>query len=894
MNNQHRFRFLSFLIILGVLISSVGMPDRKVRAAATITFTGGELLGKPEDTNVTINIVPATTIEYHYQYGTVSGTYTDQTANVTATGGQPHEVVISGLTPNTRYYYRMQYHAPGDAMDDWVNRTEHSFWTQRSTGSSFSFSVTSDSHASFNTAHQNAMTNINTEHPDFNIDLGDTFYPDGTTSQTAVNTKYLAYRDPLYLGAIGPSVPIFLASGNHEDEEGWNLDDTPFSIAVGSTISRKLYFPTPIQDGFYTGNTDILAAINGTTYGDQYREDYYAWTWGDALFVVIDEFQYTMNLPYASGAAGEGTDDTQTGDQWNWTLGAQQFQWFKQTIENSNAKYKFVFSHQMLGGIPNLTVAGVGPGYVRGGAGAAAYFEWGGKNGDGTDGFAAHRNPADFGSTPIHQLMVANGVSAYFHGHDHQYVYETMDDIVYQEVPSPSMSGSGFSGIYTEGSHTTFTTVKMLPSPGHLLVSVNPTQATVDYVSSSTTSGTVNYSYTIAPHSGGVTHVLTTAVNDPAGGTVSPLPGDHTYNEGNVVTISATPNPGYFFSGWSGDVSTVADTGAATTTITMNGDYSITGNFADLSTITPTPSRTPTATLTRTNTVTATASRTPTSTRTSTMTFTPSFTRTSTITPSPSSTRTSTSTPTGTRTATSTQTNTPSVTLSSTATSTRTLTVSFTPSSSPTRTYTPTTTSTRTPTASPSSTPTRTVTPTGTSTPALSYSIPLVVGWNLVSFNVHPASSAPVDVLASIDGMYDLVYAWNAASSSWMRYDPIVPYGATLTYLDEKMGFWIDMNTAGTLTVGGSAPGTSNISLSSGWNLVGFPASAGLTLPDALSLHGVGTDFSLVYAYHAGESDLWKLYSRTGPVFNNDLTALAPGWGYWVNVGAAHTWDVSY
>ena len=45
--------------------------------------------------------------------GLSAGSYTGQTANVTATAGQPSEVVISGLTANTQYYYRMQYHAPG-------------------------------------------------------------------------------------------------------------------------------------------------------------------------------------------------------------------------------------------------------------------------------------------------------------------------------------------------------------------------------------------------------------------------------------------------------------------------------------------------------------------------------------------------------------------------------------------------------------------------------------------------------------------------------------------------------------------------------------------------------------------------------------------------------------
>ena len=545
---------------------------RMAALAATISFTAEELLGRPTDTSITVNIVPDSTIEYHYQYGTSSGDYTGATANFTATGGQPHEIVIGGLSANTKYFYRMQYHAPGDAMDDWINRSEHTFWTQRAKGSSFSFSVTSDIHNNRNTNLSNAMTNIINEQADFEIDLGDTFLVDGTTSQSAVNNKYLAFREPLYFDKIGNSIPIFLSPGNHEEEEGWNLDDT-FSIAQADIQARKLYYPTPIQDSFYSGNTNILGAINATTYGDQLREDYYAWTWGDALFVVIDPFEYTMNLPYAPGSAGEGSDDPQNGNQWSWTLGAQQYQWFKQTLENSDAKFKFVFSHQMLGGIPNLTISGVGPGYVRGGAGASAYFEWGGKNSDGSEGFAANRNLGDFGSVPIHQLMVANGVSAYFHGHDHQYVYEKTDDgVVYQEVPSPAMSGSGFSGIYSEGDHSTYTTIKMLPSMGHLLITVNPSQATVDYISSSSTSGTSNYAYTIEP--AGPSHTLTMVVDPEGSGTTDPAVGDHSYSEGSTVNVTAAQESGYVFDHWSG---ACADSGSCS--VTMDADKSVTAHF---------------------------------------------------------------------------------------------------------------------------------------------------------------------------------------------------------------------------------------------------------------------------------------------------------------------------
>ncbi len=41
--------------------------------ATTVTFTGEELLGKPTNDSVTINIVPAADIVYRYEYGTTSG-----------------------------------------------------------------------------------------------------------------------------------------------------------------------------------------------------------------------------------------------------------------------------------------------------------------------------------------------------------------------------------------------------------------------------------------------------------------------------------------------------------------------------------------------------------------------------------------------------------------------------------------------------------------------------------------------------------------------------------------------------------------------------------------------------------------------------------------------------
>jgi len=66
-------------------------------------------------------------------------------------------------------------------------------------------------------------------------------------------------------------------------------------------------------------------------------------------------------------------------------------------------------------------------------------------------------------------------------------------------------------------------------------------------------------------------NLTTTAVN----GSVTPSSG--TYNEGTVVTLTATPNSGYEFSHWSGSVSGTANP----KNITMNSNMSVTANFTE-------------------------------------------------------------------------------------------------------------------------------------------------------------------------------------------------------------------------------------------------------------------------------------------------------------------------
>jgi hypothetical protein len=75
----------------------------------------------------------------------------------------------------------------------------------------------------------------------------------------------------------------------------------------------------------------------------------------------------------------------------------------------------------------------------------------------------------------------------------------------------------------------------------------------------------------------GTTYSLT--VNAGSNGSVTPS-GTSTRNAGEVVSIIATPNSGYHFVNWTGNWGMIAHTTGASTTITMNGNYTITANFA--------------------------------------------------------------------------------------------------------------------------------------------------------------------------------------------------------------------------------------------------------------------------------------------------------------------------
>ena len=431
------------------------------------------LLGRPTDHSVNINVLPAENLELCAEYRNSTGTSFFRTPAVAAVAGVPQNIVIFGLAPDTDYTYHLCYHKPGNTAFQYSS--DYSFHTARGTGASFVFDVQADSHLDDRASEDLYRVNLNNElndKPDFLIDLGDTSMTDKlpVKNNATYLERYLLQRS--FLDTVGHSVPLFLVLGNHDREAGYALDGTGNNIAILSLQFRKQYFPNPEPDNFYTGN-------NGNELFTGPREDYYAWQWGDALFVVIDPYWYTMTKP---GGKNDG---------WGWTLGKTQYQWLNQTLTTSTAKYKFVFSHQLVGGDSQ----------GRGGTEYASLYEWGGKNTDGSWGF--DQNRPGWG-VPIHQMLVRNNVTAFFHGHDHFFGRQELDGVVYQEVPQPATIGSPAANPGIEYGYVNGT---MLSSPGHLRITVGPESARVDYIwsalpedkRSDLKNGAVAYSYTLKP-----------------------------------------------------------------------------------------------------------------------------------------------------------------------------------------------------------------------------------------------------------------------------------------------------------------------------------------------------------------------------------------------------------
>lgn len=429
-----------------------------MQSVTLASFNGTIVLGSPTATSIKANIFSSDQSgTVLLKYGTSPGIYDKMTASTALVAGKPSVLAMDGLTAGTRHYYKLFFQA--SAGSDSSQSAEYTFHTARPVGSTFTFTIQADSHLDENSdpeVYRRTLANVLADAPDFHMDLGDTFMCEKHSApltaivqtapdQATVDARYAYERG--YFGLISHSAPLFLVNGNHEGELGWLNNETALNIAIWTTLARQQFYMNPVPDGFYSGDTTVEPFVGK-------RASWYAWNWGDALFVVLDPFWYSKT--------------SSSKDPWAMTLGEIQYNWLLQTLSSSTAKFKFIFVHNLVGGLD---------GQMRGGIEAAPFFEWGGKNLDGTDGFIQNRPGW---SMPIHQLLVKYGVTAVFHGHDHLYARQELDGVVYQEVPQPSSLNSQSGSILAAEYHYAAGTI--LSSSGHIRVTVEPALAKVEYV----------------------------------------------------------------------------------------------------------------------------------------------------------------------------------------------------------------------------------------------------------------------------------------------------------------------------------------------------------------------------------------------------------------------------
>ena len=404
-------------------------------------FDGFIILGRPTNNEISARIISNKPFTVKIKYCESGSEEFSQTEIAEVSPENPANIILSGLKTNSSYDYWLLFKK--QESDTWVITNSYSFNTPKNEGENFCFVVQGDSHL-LNKAdkeiYQIVLENMNTVNPDLFFDLGDTFLNDKDLQISSSEVDEIYQEQIPFLSEVAKNTPLFLVLGNHEGEYGYLIDGTPDNLPVYSTLARKKNFPNPEPNSFYTGNNEIEPIVGNP-------QNYYEFTWGDALFVVLDPYRYTVANPAV------------TGDGWDWTLGDKQYEWFKNTLEKSEAKYKFVFAHHAIGN-------------MRGGAKISNLFEWGGCNKKGNYIFETMR---PLWEKPIHQIMSENEVTIFFQGHDHVFAREIVDNVVYQTIPKPAEKIPDNENNYLEF------TGEVLVNSGYLRVYVDLSEVRVDY-----------------------------------------------------------------------------------------------------------------------------------------------------------------------------------------------------------------------------------------------------------------------------------------------------------------------------------------------------------------------------------------------------------------------------
>jgi hypothetical protein len=341
------------------------------------------------------------------------------------------EWTLDDLSAATRYEYRVL----GTDGAKTLRVAHGSVVTRREPGAAFSFAMVSDTHVGSDLSFSNQgdptvvsgmAQAIDQAKPDFMFNLGDTldFHEFGFNTpppdSSIAKAAYLNYR--ALLGDTVANLAHFNVLGGWDSENGCNTVEE----IQRSRSQRLLYLPGPKPETYPEGGSPF--------------EDYYAFTWGDALFVVLNVYTYTPGCHLLSTYPGLPDD---------WTLGSAQLDWLRQTLEQATSKWRFLLIHHPVGGAAGNDVDSA---YGRGGGQAAYVGE----------------------QAIVHQMMIDYGVQTMFYGHDHVFTDMVVDGVHYT---LPGSAGAPWKCTTEETGYTDY-----WPDSGWARVDVSPTAVHVEFL----------------------------------------------------------------------------------------------------------------------------------------------------------------------------------------------------------------------------------------------------------------------------------------------------------------------------------------------------------------------------------------------------------------------------
>ncbi len=212
--------------------------------------------------------------------------------------GFVHVKEITGLEPNTTYYYQV---GNGRTRFEDIQSTK----TAPSSGTPFRIAITSDFHDNSGSVWQNMVPKVNTQNPNMFVYLGDIINYGDTRPW---NSSFFIPSEPLL-----NHIPMIGAIGNHEtgDKKNHSLPTTYYD-----------YFSLPSHE--YIDQSSMYTP-NFPSFIDPRGESYYTMNYGGVKIISLN-----LNGDGASPSFEEGSL------QWNW---------LDNQLQNSGDEWIFILSH---------------------------------------------------------------------------------------------------------------------------------------------------------------------------------------------------------------------------------------------------------------------------------------------------------------------------------------------------------------------------------------------------------------------------------------------------------------------------------------------------------------------------------------------------------------------